>query len=123
MDELKKVEDILNSANSDIENANDIESINNVRNKYLAKKSELNGFMALLGRLSPEFRKTFGQKLNEVRTTINDMINCRIAPKITPSATPIIPPSNICTPNRLIPPVNHVIPIIIPILYMAGANA
>ena len=75
MDELKKVEDILNSANSDIENANDIESINNVRNKYLAKKSELNGFMALLGRLSPEFRKTFGQKLNQVRTAINDMIN------------------------------------------------
>ena len=52
----------------------------------------------------------------------SDTMSCITAPRITPIATPIIPPSNICTPNRLIPPVNQVMPIMMPILYIAGAN-
>ena len=77
MNELKKVDDILDSANKDIENADDIESINNVRNKYLAKKSELIGLMSLLGGLSPEGRKELGQRLNEAKNTIADLITLK----------------------------------------------
>lgn len=77
MNELKKVDDIVDSANKDIENADDIESINNVRNKYLAKKSELIGLMSLLGGLSPEGRKELGQRLNEAKNTIADLITLK----------------------------------------------
>lgn len=77
MNELKKVDDIVDSASKDIENADDIESINNVRNKYLAKKSELIGLMSLLGGLSPEGRKELGQRLNEAKNTIADLITLK----------------------------------------------
>ncbi len=77
MNELKKVDDILDSASKDIENAEDVESINNVRNKYLAKKSELIGLMSLLGGLSKEGRKELGQRLNEAKNTIADLITLK----------------------------------------------
>ena len=34
-----------------------------------------------------------------------------------------MPPSKICQPNKLTPPVNHTVPIIIPTLYSIGASA
>ena len=65
-----KVDEILENAEKDIEAADSTDSINDIRNKYLAKKSELMALMSTLGSLNPEERKSFGQKLNEVRNRI-----------------------------------------------------
>ena len=72
-----KVNEILENAEKDIESAESIDRINDIRNKYLAKKSELMALMSTLGSLNPEERKTFGQKLNEVRNFIANKIQER----------------------------------------------
>lgn len=72
-----KVDEILENANKDIEAADSTDRINDIRNKYLAKKSELMSLMSTLGSLNPEERKSFGQKLNEVRNHIASKIQQR----------------------------------------------
>ncbi len=69
-----KVEEILANAQEDISGADSTDRINEIRNKYLAKKSELMALMSTLGSLSPEERKSFGQKLNEARAFIANKI-------------------------------------------------
>ncbi|MCR4879812.1 MAG: phenylalanine--tRNA ligase subunit alpha [Bacilli bacterium] len=71
------VDEILSHAEEDIQGADSTDRINEIRNKYLAKKSELMALMATLGTLAPEERKSFGQKLNEVRTFIANKIQER----------------------------------------------
>lgn len=51
-----------------------MDEITNLRNKYLSKKSELMSCMSLLGKMEVEERKTFGAKVNEVRTIITKSI-------------------------------------------------
>ena len=70
-----KIDEILENAKKEVENADSTDSINAIRNKYLAKKSELMSLLATLGSLSPEDRKSFGQKLNEARNFISDILN------------------------------------------------
>ena len=53
----ERLKQILEEARNDISLANNSEDINNCRNKYLAKKSELSGMMSLIGTLPPEERK------------------------------------------------------------------
>ena len=53
-----KVDEILENAEKDIEAADSTDSINDIRNKYLAKKSELMALMSTLGSLNPEERKS-----------------------------------------------------------------
>lgn len=72
-----KVDEILENAKADIASADSTDRINDIRNKYLAKKSELMALMSTLGSLNPEERKSFGQKLNEVRTYIANKIQER----------------------------------------------
>ncbi len=72
--EENKLNNLLASALSEINNASTSEMIMNIRNTYLSKKSELSSLMATLGSASPEERKAMGQKLNEVRNTINDAL-------------------------------------------------
>ena len=72
-----KVNEILENAEQDLAQAESIDHINDIRNKYLAKKSELMALMSTLGSLSPEERKTFGQKLNEARTYLANKIQER----------------------------------------------
>src|SRR6266550_895900 len=50
-------------------------------------------------------------------------ISCIIEPNTTPSATPIMPPSNACQPKIVTPLVRNKIPMIIPTLYNDGASA
>lgn len=73
----KNVEEIVSEAEQDIEQATELENINDIRNKYLAKKSPLMSLMSTLGSLAPEERKTFGQKLNEARNRIAEKIQAK----------------------------------------------
>ena len=61
------------------EAANSSEELNNVRNTYLSKKSELSSMSSLIGTLPVEEKKAFGQALNEVRVAITNAIEEKMA--------------------------------------------
>ena len=54
----------------EIEASNSSDELNNVRNTYLSKKSELSTLTSQLGQLPPEDRKAFGAAITEVRVAI-----------------------------------------------------
>ena len=70
-----KVKEIVDRALKEIEEADKGEVINNIRNNYLAKKSELMGMMSILGQMSPEERKDFGKLINDAKNAIAEAIN------------------------------------------------
>lgn len=71
----QRLEQILSEALNDIANANTVEEINVVRNKYLSKKCELASMSSLIGTLpTPEEKKAFGAELNTVRTGITSAL-------------------------------------------------
>ena len=71
----QRLEQILSEALVDIANANTVEEINVVRNKYLSKKCELASMSSLIGTLpTPEEKKAFGAELNTVRTSITSAL-------------------------------------------------
>ena len=74
-----KLEELQAKALQDIEKAENLDIINSVRNLYLSKKSELMSLMSLIGTLSPEERKEFGQAINNVRNLISSKIEERFA--------------------------------------------
>ena len=54
----------------EIEASNSSDELNNVRNTYLSKKSELSTLTSQIGQLPPEDRKAFGAPITEVRVAI-----------------------------------------------------
>ena len=75
-DKLLKIKE---QALQEIEKANTSDELNNVRNTYLAKKSELSSMSSLIGTLPVEEKKAFGQALNEVRVAITSSIEEKMA--------------------------------------------
>ena len=67
---LKLKQDAL----QEIEAAETSDALNNVRNTYLSKKSELSSLTSQIGSLPPEERKAFGAALTEVRVAITTAI-------------------------------------------------
>ena len=61
------------------EAANSTEELNNVRNTYLSKKSELSSLTSQIGTLPPEERKAFGQAITEVRVAVTSAIEEKMA--------------------------------------------
>ena len=76
--ENTNLNNIVSSALEAIDNANTVDELNNVRNIYLAKKSELSQLSSTLGKLEPEERKTFGQLLNNARVQITTSLDEKI---------------------------------------------
>ena len=72
--EKEKLLLLQETALKEIEAADSSDALNNVRNTYLSKKSELSGMMSQLGSLPPEERKEFGQAVNNVRIAITSAI-------------------------------------------------
>ena len=77
--ENEKLLQIKEKALQEIETAKSVEELNNVRNTYLAKKSELSSMSSLIGTLAPEERKAFGQALTEVRSAITNALEEKMA--------------------------------------------
>ena len=73
----EKLQELYDKALSEIALVNDIDSLQNVRNTYLSKKSELNGFMSKMKDLSHEERASFGQFINKIKTDITEKIDNR----------------------------------------------
>ncbi len=72
--EDQKVNEIVDHALDEIEKADKGDIINNIRNNYLAKKSELMGMMSKLGQMSPEERKDFGKLINDAKNRISEAL-------------------------------------------------
>jgi phenylalanyl-tRNA synthetase alpha chain len=74
---LAKIQEILDNALKMIESANSSDDIIEIKNKFLAKKSELIGMMSLLGKLEGEERKSVGVALNSARNSIQEVLNLK----------------------------------------------
>ena len=75
----EKLQNILNEAIEGIKSASNIDDINELRNRYLGKKSELSSMGSVIATLPVEEKKTFGQEMNEVKTTISKAIEEKMA--------------------------------------------
>jgi len=77
--EVTRLDEIANEALNELNAIKDeeMDKLQELRNKYLSKKSELMSLMSLLGKMEPEERKTFGAKVNEVKTNISNLIDKR----------------------------------------------
>ena len=76
---LKKLEEMKEVAVEKINAAANQLELNECRAEFLGKKSPLNEIMKQMGSLSPEERKSFGQKANEFKNLIELAINERRA--------------------------------------------
>jgi len=70
----EQIAKIKENAKSEIENAKDLQTLNDVRVKYLGKKGELTAVLRGMGGLSPEERPVIGVLVNEVRDYIEKTI-------------------------------------------------
>lgn len=66
---------ILKQAEEDISGAQTFYDLNNLKSRFIGKKSELNNFMKRLGSLSPEERPAFGKQINDVKDVIEKLIS------------------------------------------------
>jgi phenylalanyl-tRNA synthetase alpha chain len=65
---------IYNSAKQDIEAVTSNIDLANIKSKYLGKKSQIMELMKTLGQIPSEERPAFGQKLNEYKSRILDLL-------------------------------------------------
>ena len=67
------VQEIIAQINS----VNDLNQLNELKALHLGKKSELSKAMGQMGKLAPEERAAFGQKINALKKEISDAIDAR----------------------------------------------
>lgn len=66
---------LLEEAKKDAENAKDIPDLQNVKAKYIGKKGHLSDFFAMMKNIPNEQKKTFGQKINELKTKLESIFD------------------------------------------------
>lgn len=69
------MEELRIEALNSVDTAKTIEELNDVRNKYLSKKSEFMGLMNKMRELSSEEKVVFGQAFNRVRNEITESLD------------------------------------------------
>ena len=70
----EKIENILQQALDELAGVSSLESLQDLRIKYLGKKGTLTTFMKGIGSLSPEERPQIGQVVNSVRMQLEEKI-------------------------------------------------
>ena len=73
----ERINEIVNEALNLISQASTSDDVQNIRNQFLSKKSELMSLMSTLGNLSPEERKTVGQELNLAKGKIAEALDAK----------------------------------------------
>ncbi|MGO1581148.1 MAG: phenylalanine--tRNA ligase subunit alpha [Peptoniphilaceae bacterium] len=73
-----KILNIKNKAKEELEQANELKKIEDIRIKYLGKKGELTLVLREMGKLSSEERPIIGALANEIRTFIDDEIKAKV---------------------------------------------
>ena len=72
------LETILNQAKAEIENAQDVATLETVRVDYMGKKGKLTDLLKGLGKLSNEERPLAGQKINVAKQEIQGLLSTKI---------------------------------------------
>ena len=67
---VDELESLHQQALSEIESSSDLETLNNVRNTYLSKKSPLMAMMSKMKELQGEEKISFGQKINSIKNEL-----------------------------------------------------
>ena len=75
---IEKLEKIKSEALKAIEECKGEVELNNVKSKYMGKKSEFTEIMAGMGKLLQEEKKKVGAKSNEVRTAITEALESKL---------------------------------------------
>ncbi|BBB92838.1 MAG TPA: phenylalanine--tRNA ligase subunit alpha [Methylomusa anaerophila] len=74
----EQLRSLRQTALKELSKANNIDSVNELKVKYLGKKGLLTGVLRGLGALSPEERPRLGQIVNEVRTELEHNISTKL---------------------------------------------
>lgn len=77
MDVLEQLENILNKAKVDITNVTSLEKLEQLKIKYLGRKSEISSILKSLGKLAQDIRPIVGRKSNEVKREITALLEKR----------------------------------------------
>ncbi len=75
----EKLEEIKKTVEGILTNAADIDTLENIRIKYLGKKGELTAVLKGMGKLSPEERPVIGAVANEIRTFLEQELESKKA--------------------------------------------
>lgn len=75
---VEKLEQIKKNALKDIRECKDEVALNNVKSKYVGKKSVFNDIMSNMSSLSNEEKREVGSKSNEVRTEITNELESQL---------------------------------------------
>ncbi|MBR4177751.1 MAG: phenylalanine--tRNA ligase subunit alpha [Bacilli bacterium] len=75
---IEKLEKIKNEAIESINECSDEAQLNNVKSKYMGKKSVFNEIMAGMGSLTQEEKREVGSKSNEVRNLITETLDSKL---------------------------------------------
>ena len=75
---IEKLESIKNDALKDIEECTDETMLNNVKSKYIGKKSVFNEIMKGMSELSDSEKREVGSKSNEVRALITESLDSKL---------------------------------------------
>ena len=73
----ENMDKIYQDAEAEIASSESVDKLQELRVKFLAKKSEIMTMLSSLGQLPPEERKTAGQKLNEIKNKITVAIEAK----------------------------------------------
>lgn len=74
-----KLNSIKDNAIASLDSAKDLAELESLRVRYLGKKGELTLLLREMGKLDPEERPLVGKMANEIRVTLEDIINKKTA--------------------------------------------
>lgn len=76
---MQALEELLQTAQADIESANDLPSLDQFRVQYLGKNGQLTEYLKTLGQLPPEERPAAGKKINAAKEAVQSLLDARFA--------------------------------------------
>ena len=71
---MENLENLLNDVKEALNNVNDIQTLNDIKVKYMGKKGLINDLTSTLRDLSIEEKKVFGAKLNELKMSVTNLL-------------------------------------------------
>ena len=71
----EKIKNIKETILNNLQNIKDINSLTELKNKYLSKKGEITGLLANLGSMDIEERKTYGSLVNTLKQEVTKLIS------------------------------------------------
>ncbi len=75
---MQALENMMREAETAIQSAADLKSLDHIRVTYLGKKGMLTEYLKTLGQLSPEERPAAGQKINTAKNTVQTLLDLRM---------------------------------------------